>query len=84
MKLFTILSLVTFALAAAVDKRDGPIAVSIEQTSNTGLKATITNTGASSIKVFKAGSILDSNLIEKTEIFSGGKSLIPCHFCPTS
>ena len=76
MKLLNLLSLAASALAVAieVDKRDSALAVSIEKASNTGLKATITNTGASSLKVLKAGSILDSSLVEKTEIFSGSKS----------
>ena len=76
MKLLNLLSLATSVLAVAVNvnKRDDALSVSLETVSNTAVKATIKNTGSSSLKVFKAGSILDSNLVEKTEVFSGGES----------
>ena len=76
MKLLTLASLASSALAVAIvaNKRDEGLAVNLEKASDTGLKATITNTGASALKILKAGSILDTNLVEKTEVFSGGKS----------
>ena len=78
MKLLNLLSLAASALAVAIenDKRDSAIAVKLEEASSTGVKATITNSGASAIKVLKSGSILDSSLVEKTEIFQASKSYI--------
>ena len=76
MKLLTLLSLVSSALAVAIvaNKRDEALTVNIEKASDAGLKATVTNTGATAVKVLKVGSILDTNLVEKTEVYSGGKS----------
>ncbi|KAK1987057.1 metallo proteinase [Colletotrichum cereale] len=65
------------ASAAVVDlnKRDSPINVKIEAIGNTGVKASITNTGASDLKVLKTGSILDKLAVEKAEVFTGPKQV---------
>ncbi|OHE91511.1 hypothetical protein CORC01_13207 [Colletotrichum orchidophilum] len=49
------------AIAVVVDlyKRDSPLDVKIESTSNTAIKATITNTGAPDLKVLKAAEKVD-------------------------
>lgn len=72
MKFITGLSLIASALAVSIDleKRDGPLAVTIESIGNSAVKATITNTGSEAIKVFKTGSLLDSTAVEKAEIFT--------------
>lgn len=66
------------ALASAVvvdlNKRDSPLDVKIEAVGNSGVKASITNTGASDLKVFKTGSILDKLAVEKAEVFAGCES----------
>ncbi|KDN63281.1 putative metalloproteinase [Colletotrichum sublineola] len=66
------------ASAAVVDlnKRDSPINVKIEAVGNTGVKASITNNGASDLKVLKTGSILDKLAVEKAEVFTGCESLL--------
>lgn len=60
-------SLAALANAAAV-KRASPLQVKIEQVNNSEVKASITNTGSTSLKVLKAGSILDNSPIEKAQI----------------
>lgn len=75
MKFSAILGFVVSALAVSIErleKRDSPLAVKIESVGNSAVKASITNTGTSAVKVFKAGSILDTIPVEKTKVFSGG------------
>lgn len=82
MKFFAGLSLATSALALSIErieKRDSPLAVNIESVGNSAVKATIVNTGAEAVKVFKTGSLLDDIAVEKTQVFAGGKS-----FCRSS
>ncbi|KAJ0332066.1 hypothetical protein COL5a_001765 [Colletotrichum fioriniae] len=74
MKFLTGLSCLAAAASAVVvdlNKRDSPLDVKIESTGNTAIKASITNTGASDLKVLKAGSILDKLAVEKAEVFAG-------------
>ncbi|KAL9948524.1 hypothetical protein D7B24_009187 [Verticillium nonalfalfae] len=77
MKFSGLLYLATLASAASVDlnKRDSPLDIKIEKVGNTAIKASITNTGASDLKVLKTGSILDDLEVEKSEIFSGSKKV---------
>ncbi|KAF6836567.1 deuterolysin metalloprotease [Colletotrichum plurivorum] len=75
MKFFTGLSCVAaLASAAVVDlaKRDSPLDVKIESVGNSGVKASITNTGATDLKVFRTGSILDKLAVEKAEVYAAG------------
>ncbi|KAK1569697.1 Deuterolysin metalloprotease family-domain-containing protein [Colletotrichum navitas] len=69
--------LAALASAAVVDlnKRDSPINVKIEAVGNTGLKASITNTGASDLKVLRTGSILGKLAVEKAEVFTGSEQV---------
>lgn len=73
--------LATLASAVSVDKakRDAsPLDVKLEVVGNSGVKAVLTNTGESALKLFKTGSILDSAPVEKVEVFtSGGRSMQP-------
>ncbi|KAK1449971.1 metalloproteinase [Colletotrichum melonis] len=62
---------VASAVVVDLNKRDSPLDVKIESTGNTAIKASITNTGASDLKVLKAGSILDKLAVEKAEVFAG-------------
>ncbi|KAB2568594.1 Neutral protease 2-like protein [Lasiodiplodia theobromae] len=75
MKFFTGLSIATLATAVSavslnLNKRDSPLDVKLEMVGNTEVKATVTNTGASALKLYKAGSFLDSAAVEKAEIYS--------------
>lgn len=65
--------LASLASAASMGKRASPLDVQIEKVGNSGLKATITNTGAEDLKVLKTGTILDSAPVEKVQVFQGSK-----------
>jgi deuterolysin len=67
--------LVSVIFAASVDlgRRDSPFSVEIQMTQNSHIKATVTNTGSSDIKILRTGSILDPSAIEKSNIFQGCK-----------
>lgn len=72
--------LATLANAAvlSLDKRASssssvsPLDVKIEHVGNSEVKATITNTGSSSLRVLKAGSLFDESPVEKTKVSQGG------------
>lgn len=65
------------ALASAVsvdlNKRDTPLEIKIELVGNSGVKASLSNTGSEDLTVLKTGSILDDLEIEKSEVFAGCK-----------
>lgn len=63
------------AMSIQTGKRDTPLDVKLEVVGNTDIKATITNTGSTALKIFKTGSILDSNPVEKTSIFAGADQI---------
>ncbi|GAP88410.1 putative deuterolysin metalloprotease [Rosellinia necatrix] len=67
--------LASLASAASMGKRASPLDVQIEQVGNSGLKATITNTGATDLKVLKTGTILDSAPVEKVQVFQGSNKV---------
>ncbi|ORX94823.1 neutral protease 2-like protein [Clohesyomyces aquaticus] len=47
------------------------LASAVSMIGNTAVKALITNKGASDLKVFKTGTILDDSAVEKVEVFQG-------------
>ncbi|KAI0200948.1 neutral protease 2-like protein [Astrocystis sublimbata] len=61
--------------AASMGKRVSPLDVQIKKVGNSGLKATITNTGAEDLKVLKTGTLLDSAPVEKVHVFQGSNKL---------
>ncbi|KAI0178115.1 Deuterolysin metalloprotease family-domain-containing protein [Pestalotiopsis sp. NC0098] len=73
--------LATLANAAVVslDKRTAssasPLDVKIEHVGNSEVKATITNTGTSSLRVLKAGSLFDESPVEKTKVSQGASKV---------
>uniref|UniRef100_L2FA48 deuterolysin n=1 Tax=Colletotrichum fructicola (strain Nara gc5) TaxID=1213859 RepID=L2FA48_COLFN len=71
MKAATVVScLAALANGAAINlaRRDAsPLDVKIEQVGNSELKATITNTGSSPLRVLKTGSILDDTPVERAQ-----------------
>ncbi|KAI1811880.1 neutral protease [Poronia punctata] len=70
-------ALATVASAATINvNKASPLDVKIEMVGNTGVKATITNTGSEDLKVFKTGSFLDKSPTEKIRV-SKGKSAVP-------
>lgn len=73
MKSIVGLCLATLALGARINihKRASPLELSIESVGNSGVKASLTNTGSEDLKLLTTGTILDSQAVEKAEIFSG-------------
>ncbi|KAJ3563240.1 hypothetical protein NPX13_g8268 [Xylaria arbuscula] len=67
----TLLASVASAASVGNAKRASPLDVKIEMVGNSGIKASITNTGASDLKVFKTGSLLDSTATEKVKVYQG-------------
>ncbi|KAK2735416.1 deuterolysin metalloprotease [Colletotrichum kahawae] len=70
--------LATLASAVSVDmaKRDtSPLDVKLETVGNSGVKAVLTNTGDSALKLFKTGTILDTAPVEKVEVFASGNKV---------
>lgn len=78
MKFLAIAAVASLANAVSLDlsKRDATLAVKLEMTGNTAIKASITNTGSEDLKVLKTGSFLDDTAVEKVEVFQGGR-----HYC---
>ena len=77
MKLLASLAAIT-SLASAIavsglDKRESPFEVKLEKVGNTVVKATVTNTGASDVKVLKTGTFLDDAPVEKVQVLRGSK-----------
>ncbi|KAI1396789.1 Deuterolysin metalloprotease family-domain-containing protein [Hypoxylon fuscum] len=67
---------VASAISVDLTKRDSPLDVKLEMVGNTAVKASITNTGASDLKVFKTGTFLDENSpTEKVAIYQGNSQL---------
>ncbi|GME55872.1 peptidase m35 deuterolysin protein [Neofusicoccum parvum] len=58
------------ATALNLNKRESPLDVKLEMVGNTEVKATVTNTGASALKLYKTGTLLDKTAVEKVEINS--------------
>ncbi|KAK3314168.1 Deuterolysin metalloprotease family-domain-containing protein [Apodospora peruviana] len=73
MKFLSVLAIFgSMAAAVSIDlnQRATPLSVNIEVVDNSNVKATITNTGKTALKVLKPGSILDSTAVEKSVVFS--------------
>lgn len=78
MKLLTLpaFSLLVNAISIDLTRRETPLEVQLEMVGNTAVKASITNAGSTALKVFKTGSILDSNAVEKVKVYQGGKQCL--------
>jgi len=74
LRILAVSALAAVASCASVelDKRASPLDVKIEMVGNSLVRASVTNTGGSALKLFKTGSILGGDVVEKTEIFSTG------------
>ncbi|KAI0420338.1 neutral protease [Xylaria grammica] len=66
-------ALATVASAATINvgKSASPLDVKITMVGNTGVKASITNTGSEDLKVFKTGSFFDNSPTEKVKVTQG-------------
>ncbi|KAI1506414.1 neutral protease 2-like protein [Biscogniauxia marginata] len=67
----SLLATVASAASVSLNKRETPLDIKLEMIGNTGVKASITNTGSSSLKVFKTGTFLDSAPVEKVKVYQG-------------
>ncbi|KAI2633438.1 neutral protease 2-like protein [Xylaria nigripes] len=67
--------LASLASAASIGKRSSPLDVQIEQVGNSGVKATIKNSGSEDLKLLKTGSILDSAPVEKIRVYQGDSKI---------
>lgn len=63
------------AFSDALSKRDSPLAVTLEVTDNTHVKALIVNNGSEDLKLFKTGTFLDDSHVEKVEVFKAGEKV---------
>lgn len=75
MKVLSLAALIALANASVVTKRASPLDVKLEVSSNTEVKAAITNTGSEAIKVFKTGSIFGQHATEKAQVFQGSSKV---------
>ncbi|KAF2017969.1 metallo proteinase [Aaosphaeria arxii CBS 175.79] len=73
MRFFLLSLAASLAGAVSIDlaQRDSPLEVQLSAVGNTAVKASITNKGASPLRVFKTGSILDDNAVEKVKVYQG-------------
>lgn len=69
---FSLFATLAAAVSVDVTKRDTPLDVKLEVIGNSGIKASITNTGSSALKLFKTGTILDDFPVEKVELHAAG------------
>ncbi|KAI1632752.1 neutral protease 2-like protein [Biscogniauxia mediterranea] len=67
----SLLATAASAVSVGLNKRESPLDIKLQMIGNTGVKATITNTGSASLKVFKTGTFLDSAPVEKVKVFQG-------------
>ncbi|KAI5863803.1 Deuterolysin metalloprotease family-domain-containing protein [Durotheca rogersii] len=71
----SLFAFVASALSINVAKRDSPLDVKLEMVGNTAVKASITNTGATDLKIFKTGTLLDNSPTEKIDIYQDGNQV---------
>ena len=77
----TLSALLSVASSSVVDldRRDSPLALSLTVVGNTKVKAKLSNTGSSDLKVLSKGTFLDKAPVEKVRVF--GASRIPAPAC---
>lgn len=74
MKPVHILAGVASVVAALSVRAEEPsLSLVIEQVGNTAVKAALTNTAGRDLKLLRSGSILDDNLIERSQVFAAGE-----------
>ncbi|KAL7619687.1 hypothetical protein AAE478_010229 [Parahypoxylon ruwenzoriense] len=71
----TLLASLASAVSVDLTKRDSPLDVKLEMVGNTAVKASITNTGVTDLKIFKTGTFLDDSATEKVAIYQGGNKV---------
>lgn len=69
-------ALASLVSAAPASRAPTPLKVDLQMIDNSHVKATLTNNGKNNLKLFKAGSILDTASVEKAKIFAGGEHRI--------
>lgn len=77
MKFLSFVALASMAMAAPANKkRANALDVKLEQIGNTEVRAIISNNGVNNLKVLKTGTILDTNPVEKVQVFQNSTSLL--------
>ena len=71
----TLSALMSLASSTAINlaKRDSPLELSLTMIGNTKVKATLSNTGSTDLKVLKKGTFLDSAPVEKVKVYGASK-----------
>lgn len=64
------------SVATNLNKRDTPLTLTLEMVDNTKVKATLTNTGSTALKVLSMGSFLDTAPVEKAQVYTAGMSFL--------
>ena len=77
MKFLSFVALASMAMAAPANKkRANALDVKLEQIGNTEVRAVISNNGVNNLKVLKTGTILDTNPVEKVQVFQNSTLLL--------
>ncbi|KAI1122993.1 neutral protease [Nemania abortiva] len=76
----TLFASVASAASISNAKHDSPLDVKIEMVGNSGIKASITNTGTADLKVFKTGTLLDKAATEKVNVYQGNLSYVADYY----
>lgn len=72
--IYSLLVAVAAAASVGVVRRSTPLDVRLVQKGNSGILASLTNTGSDDLKLLKTGTFLDENPVEKVQVYSGGMS----------
>lgn len=68
-----VVGLVAAATSPAAQDDSSSLQLKIELSKNTIIKAVLTNNGDRDVKLLRAGSLLDENPVEKSQVFAGGE-----------
>ncbi len=68
----SLLALASLAAAAPTGGEESPLDVKLEMAGNSAVKAIITNVGKESLKLLKAGSLLDNVATQKAAVSRNG------------
>lgn len=79
MKLLSALAFASWATAAPQKRAPSPLNVELGMVGNSEVKATVTNTGESTLKLFKTGTFLDTAPVEKAHVVSNGWAPFSIH-----
>jgi len=73
LRIYSILSTISFICDASPFKIKSPLSVHLASTGLSTVKATIKNTGPSTLRLLNKGSILDPSPVQKFSVYRNGK-----------